>query len=143
VQAWASRSDTPWEDVEVAWYGGHRTPLWGLSHVALGYTPGVPPVAIRSVLVADPEGKRRMEAFCCPDLEATPAQILAWAVRRWSVEVPVQEARAPRGWETPRPWSDRAIARTTPVLLARCSLVTVLALRLRPAGDIPGPLTAW
>jgi hypothetical protein len=143
LQAWASRSETPWEDVAGAWYGGHRQPLWVLSHVALWYTPGLPPVALRSGLGADPEGRLRMEAFVCTDMEATPAHILAWAVRRWSVEGTFPEARAHRGWATPRQWSDRAIARTTPVLLALCSIVTVLALRLSPAGDIPGPLTAW
>jgi hypothetical protein len=143
LQAWASRSDTPWEDVEVAWYGGHRKQLWVFSHVALWYTPGLPPVAIRYVLVADPEGKLRMEAFFCTDIEATPAQILEWAVMRWSVEVTFQEARAHIGLETQRQWSDRAIARTTPVLLALFSIVTVLALRLSPAGEIPVPLTAW
>jgi hypothetical protein len=31
VQAWASRSDTPWEDVEVAWLGGQRQQLWVVS----------------------------------------------------------------------------------------------------------------
>jgi hypothetical protein len=143
LQAWASRSDTPWEDVEVAWDRGQRTQLWVFSHTALWYTPGVPPVAIRYGLVADPEGTRRMEAFFCPDLAATPAQILEWAVMRWSVEVTFQEARAHLGGETQRQWSDRAIARTTPVLLALFSIVTVLALRLSQAGPIPVPLTAW
>lgn len=39
--------------------------------------------------------------------------------------------------ETQRQWADKAIARTTPGLLGRFSLVTVLALRLRPSGQIP------
>jgi DDE superfamily endonuclease len=34
-QEWAVRSDTPWETVEVAWYGGQRKQLWGFSHTAL------------------------------------------------------------------------------------------------------------
>jgi DDE superfamily endonuclease len=143
VQAGASRPDTPWEDVEVAWCGGQRQQLWVFSHTALWDTPGLPPVAIRSVLVADPEGKLRMEAFSCPDLKATPAHIRAWVVMRWSVEVTCEEARAPLGWETQRPWSDHAIARTTPVVLGLCSIVTMLALRLREAGHIPVPMTAW
>jgi hypothetical protein len=143
LRAWASRSDTPWEDVEVAWYRGQRKQLWVFSHTALWSTPGFPPVAIRYVLVADPEGKLRMEAFFCTDLEATPAQILEWAVMRWSVEVTFQEARAHLGLETQRQWSDRAIARTTPVLLALFSIVTVLALHLSQAGQIPVPITAW
>jgi hypothetical protein len=62
LQAWASRADTPWETMEVEWYGGQRKHLWVFSRTALWYTPGEPPVAIRYVLVADPEGKQR-EAF--------------------------------------------------------------------------------
>jgi hypothetical protein len=84
-----------------------------------------------------------MEAFFCTDLEATPVEILPWVVMRWSVEVTFEEVRAHLGLETQRQWSDRAIARTTPVLLALFSLVTVLALRLCQDGQIPVPVTAW
>jgi hypothetical protein len=143
LQAWAERSDTPWETVEVDWYGGQRKKLWAFSRIALWYTPGVPPVEIRYVLVADPEGKLRMEAFLCTDLEATPVEILQWVVMRWSVEVTLEEGRAHLGLETQRQWSDQAIARTTPVLLALFSLVTVLALKLSRDGQIPVPVTAW
>jgi hypothetical protein len=143
LQSWAERSDTPWETVEVDWYGGQRKPLWVFSRTALWYTPRLPPVAIRYVLVVDPEGKLRMEAFFCTDLEATPVEILQWVVMRWSVEVTFEEGRAHLGLETQRQWSDLAIARTTPVLLALFSLVTVLALQLSQAGQIPVPVTAW
>jgi hypothetical protein len=143
LQSWAERPDTPWEDVEVDWYGGQRKKLWVFSRTALWYTPCLPPVAIRDVLVADPEGKLRMEAFFCTDLQATPEQILAWVVMRWSVEVTFEEARAHLGLETQRQWSDQAIARTTPVLLALFSLVTMLALKLSSGGQIPVPATAW
>lgn len=34
-QEWAERSDTPWETVEVAWYGGPPKTLWGFSRPAL------------------------------------------------------------------------------------------------------------
>jgi hypothetical protein len=143
LQDWAARADTPWEDVEVVWYGGQRQQLWVFSHTALWYTRGVPPVDIRAVLVCDPEGKLRMEAFFCTDLQATPTQILEWVVMRWSVEVTFEEARAHLGLETQRQWSDQAIARTTPVLLALFSLVTVLALPWSPGGESPVPVTAW
>jgi len=143
LQDWASRSDTPWEDIEVNWYGGERKKLWVFSHTALWYTPGLPPVELRFVLVCDPEGKRRMEAFFCTDLQATPAQILEWVIMRWSVEVTFEEARAHLGVETQRQWSDKAIARATPILLALFSLVTVLALQLSKDGQIPVPVTAW
>ena len=143
LQVWANRADTPWETVEVDWYGGQRKTLWVFSRTALWYTPGEPPVGIRSVMVADPAGKLRMEAFFCTDLEATPVQILAWVVMRWSVEVTFEETRAHLGFETQRQWSDKAIARTTPVLLGLFSLVTLLALQLSHSGQIPVPATAW
>jgi DDE superfamily endonuclease len=143
LQGWVARSDTPWEGVEVSWYGGQRKTLWVFSRTALWYTPGLPPVEVRFVIVADPEGKLQMEAFFCTDLQATPVQILEWVVMRWSVEVTFEEARAYLGLETPRQWSERAIARTTPVLLALFSLVTVLALRLSPGEPIPVSVTAW
>jgi hypothetical protein len=143
MQGWAERPDTLGETVEVDWYKGERKTLWVFSRTALWYTPRQPPVAIRYVLVADPEGKLRMEAFFCTDLEATPVEILQWVVMRWSVEVTCEEARAHLGFETQRQWSDKAIARTTPVLLGLFSLVTLLALRLSQSDPIPVPTTAW
>jgi hypothetical protein len=101
------------------------------------------PVDIRSGLVCDPEGKLRMEACFCTDLQATPAQSLAWVVMRWSVEVTFQEVRAHLGMETQRQWSDHAIARTTPVLLARFSIVTLVARRLSQSGPLRVQATAW
>jgi len=143
LQVWAARSDTPWEAMEVDWYGGERKLLWVFSRTALWYTPGWAPVALRFVLVRDPEGKLQDAAFLCTNLQATPAQILHWVVMRWSVEVTFEEARAHLGIETQRQWSDLAIARTTPVLLGLFSLVTLLALRLCPEGRIPVEVTAW
>ena len=43
LQEWAVRSDTPWETIEVAWYGGKRKQLWGFSRTALWSTPRLPP----------------------------------------------------------------------------------------------------
>jgi hypothetical protein len=143
LQEWAERTDTPWETVEVDWYRGQRKKLWIFSRTALWYTPRWSLVSIRYVLVGDPEGKLRMEAFFSTDLEASPAQILQWVIMRWSVEVTFEESRAHLGLETQRQWSSQAIARTTPVLLGLFSLVTVLALRLTRAGDIPVQQTAW
>jgi hypothetical protein len=129
--------------VEVDCYQGVRKTLRVFSRTALGYTPRQPPVAIRDVLVADPEAKLRMAAFVWTDPEATPVEILAWVIMRWSVEVTFEEARAHLGFETQRQWSDKAITRTTPVLLGLFSLVTLLALRLSRGMPIPVPTTAW
>jgi hypothetical protein len=106
-------------------------------------TPRLPPVAIRAVVVADPAGNVRLEAFFWTDLQATPAQSLRWVVLRWAVEGTFDEARAHLGVATPRQGSEQAIARTTPVLLALVARVIVLALRLSHGGPIPVPVTAW
>ena len=143
LKVWAARSDTPWEELEVDWYGGRRKALWVFSRTALWHTPGWAPVAIRFVLVRDPEGKLQDAAFLCTDIQAAPEQILHWVVMRWAVEVTFEEARAQLGVETQRQWSDTAIARTTPVLLGLFSLVTLLAVQLRPSGQLPVEATAW
>jgi hypothetical protein len=69
--------------------------------------------------------------------------ILAWVIRRWSVEGTCEEARAHVGVGTQRQWSDQAIARTTPALLALVALVTGLALPLSQGGPMPVQATAW
>jgi hypothetical protein len=48
-----------------------------------------------------------------------------------------------RGVETQRQWSDAAIARTTPCLLALFSIVTLLAARLARGGKLPVRSEAW
>ena len=143
LKIWAARADTPWQETTVDWYRGERKRLWVFSRTALWYTPGLAPVALRFVLVRDPAGKLSDAAFFCTDVHATPKQILHWVVMRWSVEVTFEEARAHLGVETQRQWTDKAIARTTPVLLGLFSLVTVLALRLCPEGRLPVADAAW
>ena len=64
-------------------------------------------------------------------------------MRRWQVEVTFEEARRHLGVETQRQWSDAAIARTTPVLLALFSVVTLLAARLARGGRLPARTAAW
>ena len=140
---WATRSDTPWESVVVNWYHGERKPLQVFSRTALWYTSGWAPVAIRFVLVRDPDGRLADAAFFCTDRQATPTQIVEWVVMRWAVEVTFEEARTHLGLETQRQWSDPAIARTTPVLFGLFSLVTLLALRLCPTGQLPVEHSAW
>jgi hypothetical protein len=143
LKLWAARSDTPWETVDVDWYGGTRKRLAVFSRTALWYTSGVAPVAIRFVLVRAPAGQLPAAAFLGTELQSSPEQLLAWVVMRWSVEVTFAEARAHLGIETPRQWSAPAIARTTPVLFGLFSFVTVLALRFCPSGPLPVETTAW
>lgn len=90
----------------------------------------MPRVPIRWVLVRDPGEKFEPQVFLCTKPTVESQQILAWFVRRWTVEVTFEEARAHLGVETQRQWSDKAIARTTPCLLGLYSVVTLMAGRV-------------
>lgn len=46
---------------------------------------------------------------------------------RWNIEVTFEETRAHLGIETQRQWSDKAIARTTPLLMGLFSFITLVA----------------
>jgi hypothetical protein len=140
---WAGRKDTPWEQVEVEWYGGQSKPMQVFSRTGLWHRRGRDPVAIRYLLARDPEGRQSDAAYFCTDERVRPEEILKYVVQRWSVEVTFEEVRAHLGLETQRQWSDLAITRTTPVLLGLFSLVTVAALRCHEASPLSAERTAW
>ena len=118
---------TPWRRVSLdGWYGQRTRRLDIATGTALWHHPGRR-VAIRWVLVRDPSGEKEPQAFLCTDLDAGPTDILRWFVRRWRTETTFEEARRHLGVETQRQWSDLAILRTTPALLALFSLVTLWA----------------
>lgn len=133
----------PWHEAEVAWYEGGRKAVRLLSGVCLWHTPGEEPVRLRWVLVVDPEGGERPQAFFSTDINMMPGRIVEVFVMRWNVEVTIEEARRHLGVETQRQWSDRAIARTTPVLMGLFSLACLVALRLVGDGLMPVRQTAW
>ncbi len=135
---------TRWKTLRVAdWYGQCSRTVQIASATALWYHGGFPPLPIRWVLIRDPKQRFDPVALLCTDLNRSPEQILSWFILRWRVEVTFQEVRAHLGFETQRQWSDRAIARTSPVLLALFSLVTLLASRLARRNQIPLPKSAW
>lgn len=143
LKTWAACWDTPWQQLEMDWYGGQRKELWVFSRTALWYTPGWAPVEIRFVLVRDPEGELREEAFFCTNPKATPEQVLHWVIMRWSVEVTFEETRAHLGVETQRQWSDKAIERTTPVLLGLFSFLTLVAHQILQGNPLPTAQSVW
>lgn len=122
------------EAVTVHWYG-HPKRLRVLSAVCLWHRSGWAPLPIRWVLVTDPEGKLPTQAFLGTDLTMAPARIVEWFVWRGSLAVTFEETRRHLGVETQRQWSDLAIARTTPVLLALFSLVCLMVDQWRALGQ--------
>ena len=81
--------------------------------------------------MVDPEGRLPAQAFFTTALSITPVRVIELFVWRWSLEVTFEETRRHPGVETQRQWSDLAIARTTPVLMALFSLVCLMVHRWR------------
>lgn len=135
--------ETAWQKHTLSWYGGATREMEIASGIALWYQSPTPPVTIHWVLIRDPQGRYEPMALLCTDQQAEAVQIVEWFVLRWTVEVTFHEVRAHLGVETQRQWSDLAIARTTPALLALFSLVTVFAQQL--SDDLPFPMrqAAW
>jgi hypothetical protein len=122
---------TEWQSVVVPdWYGNSEHRLEICSDSAVWYHAGLPVLPIRWVLLRDPKGDFAPQALLCTDPDRDPHDIIGWFVRRWSLEVTFRETRDHLGIESQRQWSDPAIARTTPCLLALFSIVTLLAARL-------------
>src|SRR5215210_1450516 len=134
---------TAWQALTVRWYGGTERAIEVATATAVWYHGGLPPVALRWVLVRDPAGEFAPQALLCTDLTVSAAPIVEWFVLRWQLEVTFHEARAHLGVETQRQWSDLAIQRTTPALLGLCSLVTLLAHALLQGHALPGRQAAW
>lgn len=137
-------SQTKWTHLKVAgWYGEAERVIEICSETAVWYHTGLPPVAIKWVLIRDPLEKFNPQALLCTDLSSTPQQILERFVQRWQMEVTFEEARAHLGVETQRQWSDKAVARTTPALFALYSVVTLMAERLIRTQVCPVRTAAW
>jgi hypothetical protein len=135
---------TRWSSITLAyWYGHVGRQLEIVTGTALWYHGGAPAVPLRWVLVRDPKGKLKPQAFLCTDQKAAPAQILDWFVKRWQIEVTFEEARAHLGMQTQRQWSVPAIARTTPAILALYSLVTLMAKDMLVHQGLPVRQAAW
>jgi DDE superfamily endonuclease len=144
LEAVLADSKTPWTTVPVEqWYGEGAREVAVTTDTAVWYHAGKPPVAIRWVLIRDPQGEFDPQALLSTHLDHTPAQMLRWFVRRWTMEVTFEEARAHLGLETQRQWNARAIARTTPALLSLYSIVTLTAHLLIEKGAMCVRNTAW
>ena len=121
-------SRTRWTALRVKnWYGGGVREVEVCTDTAVWYHTGLPSVAIRWVLIRDPQDRFAPQALVTTHLTHTPGQMVAWFVRRWRMEVTFEEARAHLGIETQRQWNDWAIGRTTPALFGLYSLIALMA----------------
>ena len=137
------RPDEDWTRSTVAWYDGTTRTVAFISQTAVWYHSGKPPVPIRWVLIRDPLEQFDPQALLCTDLAVAPVKIMEWFVLRWQLEVTFQEVRSHLGVETQRQWSDRAIARTTPVLFGLFSWISLAAHMLQKERPATPRSAAW
>lgn len=137
-------SNRPWQKLVLSrWYQQTDRSVEVLSGTAVWYNSGKPVVPLRWVLVRDPEGEFKAQAFLSTDLDLSAQQILEYYIERWAVEVTFEESRAHLGVETQRQWSDLAIARTTPSLFALYSIVTLIGSDLDALGKLVIRTASW
>ena len=125
---------TSWQRLKVKWYDGQTRVIEIASDTAVWFHYGKQPVPLRWLLIRDPKGSFQPQALLCTDSKVEPLPMLQYFILRWTMEVTFQEARAQLGLETNRQWSDLAIARTTPLLFALFSLVTLAAELVKQQG---------
>lgn len=144
LEAVLADEKTQWSKLTIDdWYGEGPREVEVATDNAIWYHAGKPPVAIRWVLIRDPHEHFTPQALLSTHLEHTPAQMLTWFVRRWTMEVTWEEARAHLGMETQRQWHDRAIARVTPALVRLYAIMTLTAHLLMEKGAACVRSTAW
>ena len=135
---------TVWHPQRVPlWYGKRDRAIETATGTAIWYHGGLPPLPIRWMIVRDPTGLLKPQAFLATDPDVTAETMLAWFVSRWEVEVTFEEVRPHLGVETQRQWSDLAIARTTPALLGLFSLVVLWMNDLVQSRHIVPQATSW
>jgi hypothetical protein len=135
---------TSWTKITIPqWYNHGSVEMLIATGTAIWYHSGMTPVSIRWVLIKDPSGVINPSALLCTKLDLDIEQIINFFIRRWTVEVTFEEVRAHLGVESQRQWSDLAIARTTPILMALFSLVTIWADSLHKQNLLVIKHSAW
>lgn len=135
--------DLPWKEMEIAGYDGKERRMKYLTTTSLWGADGFHPVPIRWVLVADPTGEMDPLPLMSTDVTLTAVKIIELYIDRWGLEVTFEESREHLGVETQRQWSDKAIARTTPILLALYTMVCLIGHRLNEETPLLAEKAAW
>ena len=133
----------PWKEAEIVGAGGVKRLVRYVSNTCLWGAGGGFPIPIRWVLIVDPTGKLDPMPLMSTDSLMTPEQIIEYYIERWSIEVTFEESREHLGVETQRQWSDKAIGRTTPILMGLYSLVCMMGYRLNKEGLLKMEKAAW
>jgi hypothetical protein len=110
-----------WDELPITIYGRRVSPLV-FTCTALWYH-AVRDQPVQIVVVRDPSGRRRDEAFFCTDLTAGAAFLLEGYARRWCLEVSFHDQKQCLGFEDPQNQTASAVARTAPLAAIVYALV--------------------
>jgi hypothetical protein len=110
-----------WQALPVSIYG--RTVTTQVRTMRALWYAALREQTVQIVLVRDPTGKRRDEAFFCTDPTATAQFILEAYARRWCLEVTFHDAKQFLGFAEPQCQTPRAVQRTAPFALLVYDLV--------------------
>jgi hypothetical protein len=114
-----------WDVLPLVLYGRAVTPrvftLTALWYGALRQQP------IRIVVVRDPRGRRKDEAFFCTDLTVDAACVLTTYARRWTLEVTFHDSKQHLGFGQAQSQAPLAVQRTAPFAALVYSLVLLWA----------------
>lgn len=135
--------DLPWQEAEIAGYDGKKKKVKYLTNTSMWGADGFCPIAIRWVLVKDPTGEMDPLPLMSTDVNLTAIKIIELYVERWGLEVTFQEVREHLGVETQKQWSDKAIARTTPILMALYTIICLIGRRLNEEVPLTAEKAAW
>jgi hypothetical protein len=135
--------DLGWKEIVIEGYGKKKKRLKYISNTSLWGGDGFQPLPIRWVLAIDPDGELDSLPLMSTNITLSPEEIIALYVRRWNQEVTFEELREHIGVETQRQWSDKAIARTTPILFGFYTMVCLIANNLQIECPIEVAQTAW
>src|SRR5712691_1666333 len=131
-----------WDRLPLVLYGRAVTPhvfaLTALWYGALREQP------IRIVVVRDPSGRRRDEAFFCTDLCREAAFVLETYAHRWTLEVTFHDSKQHLGFGQAQNQTSRAVARTAPFAGLVYSLVLLwAAAHLQQGGTLSWVVRPW
>lgn len=132
-----------WKEIVIVGYGNRPKRIKYISNTSLWGGDGFRPVPIRWVLVIDPLGELDPLPLMSTNVQMCPEKMIALYIQRWNLEVTFEEVREHLGVETQRQWSDKAIARTTPILLGLYTIVCLIANRLHEEYPIEVAQTTW
>lgn len=127
-----------WEKTECNWYGAKKQEIKAITGCCLWYGYGIRPVPIKWILIRN---LKEPAVLFSTNINISSTDIIEKFIGRWQLEVTFEEARRHLGMETQRQWSDQAIDKITPCILASYSIINLIAFELKE--EIPIQTTSW